>query len=141
MSKNKEKDEEIGYCKPPKSTQFKKGQSGNPKGRPKETFDFDAAYERALQKRVAVHENGRRKKVSKLEAAVTQQANKSAAGDASAVKLLMAWFASRRREARIKQEEGIDYGEVNVITHLYMTPEEIRAKKRELEMEMPEDSD
>ncbi len=28
-------DYEIGYRKPPKSTQFKRGKSGNPKGRPK----------------------------------------------------------------------------------------------------------
>jgi hypothetical protein len=26
---------EVGYGKPPQSTQFKKGKSGNPKGRPK----------------------------------------------------------------------------------------------------------
>ena len=28
-------DYEVGYGKPPKHTRFKKGQSGNPKGRPK----------------------------------------------------------------------------------------------------------
>ena len=28
-------DDKIGYCKPPKHTQFKKGQSGNPSGRRK----------------------------------------------------------------------------------------------------------
>ena len=28
-------DYEVGYKKPPKSTQFQPGQSGNPKGRPK----------------------------------------------------------------------------------------------------------
>lgn len=32
---NKHGDYEVGYGKPPKSKQFKKGQSGNPKGRPK----------------------------------------------------------------------------------------------------------
>ena len=26
---------EVGYGKPPKATRFKKGQSGNPKGRPR----------------------------------------------------------------------------------------------------------
>ena len=35
--KNKSSDSySVGYKKPPKNTQFKKGQSGNPKGRPKE---------------------------------------------------------------------------------------------------------
>jgi hypothetical protein len=28
---------EVGYAKPPKSSQFSKGVSGNPKGRPRET--------------------------------------------------------------------------------------------------------
>jgi hypothetical protein len=28
-------DYEVGYKRPPKNSQFKKGQSGNPKGRPK----------------------------------------------------------------------------------------------------------
>lgn len=30
------KDYEVGYRKPPKPSQFKKGQSGNPRGRPKD---------------------------------------------------------------------------------------------------------
>lgn len=35
MSNAKKKDYEIGYGRPPKSGQFKSGQSGNPNGRPK----------------------------------------------------------------------------------------------------------
>ena len=31
------KDKKVGYKKPPKKTQWKKGQSGNPKGRPKKS--------------------------------------------------------------------------------------------------------
>lgn len=35
MKPKDEKEYEVGYKKPPKNYQFKKGQSGNPKGRPK----------------------------------------------------------------------------------------------------------
>ena len=35
MSDTEKDDYEIGYGKPPKTTRFKKGQSGNPRGRPK----------------------------------------------------------------------------------------------------------
>lgn len=38
-------DDRIGYKKPPKKTQFKKGKSGNPKGRPKKAKpDFDEYF-------------------------------------------------------------------------------------------------
>lgn len=40
MTKSK-KDKGTGYKKPPKETQWKKGQSGNPKGRPKKSAKKD----------------------------------------------------------------------------------------------------
>ena len=42
MSDDKTLDDyEVGYGKPPKNTQFRKGVSGNPRGRPKKSLDFD----------------------------------------------------------------------------------------------------
>ena len=42
MSDDKTPDDyEVGYGKPPKNTQFRKGVSGNPRGRPKKAPDFD----------------------------------------------------------------------------------------------------
>ena len=51
MSKKSKKpnaDYEVGFGKPPKATQFKGGQSGNPKGRPKESVSFALKLEKAM---------------------------------------------------------------------------------------------
>ena len=79
----------IGYGKPPRHTRFKKGQSGNPTGRPKGTPNFATALEQALNEQVVVNEGGQRRTVSKLEATVAQLVNKAAMGDLRATKQLL----------------------------------------------------
>ena len=79
---------EVGFGKPPKHAQFKKGQSGNPKGRPKGSLNLAAVLERILREKVVLNENGRRKVVTKFDAAMTQLANKAAFGDSQAVRYL-----------------------------------------------------
>jgi hypothetical protein len=94
-----EKTEEVGYRNPPRSTRFKPGQSGNPKGRPKGTLNMATVLERTLRERVVVNENGKRKTVSKLEAAAKQLANKAASGDLKALQLLTALVRSAEERA------------------------------------------
>lgn len=79
----------IGYRKPPQRSQFKKGQSGNPTGRPKGTPNFVTALERALGEQVVVNEGGQRYTVNKLEATVKQLVNKATMGDARATQQLL----------------------------------------------------
>jgi hypothetical protein len=79
---------DIGYGKPPKHTQFTKGRSGNARGRPKGTLNLATVLQRTLREKVVINENGSRKTITKLEAAITQLVNKAASGDGHAVRYL-----------------------------------------------------
>ena len=83
----------IGFGKPPEHSRFRKGRSGNPKGRPKGRRNLATVLERTLQEKVVINENGVRRTVSKLEAAVKQLVNKAAAGDLAALRQLTALAA------------------------------------------------
>jgi len=82
----------IGYKNPPHETRFKKGQSGNPKGRPKGSIDPLCVLRKALNDTVIVNEGGNRRKLTKLDVMLTQIVNKAAAGDLSAMKFLMPYI-------------------------------------------------
>ena len=83
---NHPSDYQIGYGKPPRHTRFKKGQSGNPKGRPKRPDSFAQLARRTFNERIAIRENGERRTISKLEAVLKQLVNKAATGDARATR-------------------------------------------------------
>jgi hypothetical protein len=80
---------EIGYGRPPRSTQFQKGRSGNPKGRPKGSKSLAAVLAQMGRQRVKVTVNGRIRQISKLEAVLTQLSNKAANGDLKAIRELL----------------------------------------------------
>jgi hypothetical protein len=93
MSTDPAQDYEVGYSKPPRQHRFAKGRSGNPSGRPKaKSRDLPTLLRRALDEKVIVNENGRRKAVPKIEAMTKQLVNKAAAGDRHSIKLLMDWL-------------------------------------------------
>lgn len=89
MSNAGKTDYSVGYGKPPKSTQFKKGQSGNPKGRPRGSLSLMTVIERELNSKVTVTEQGQQKKVRKKEVVAKQLVNKAASGDLKATNLVL----------------------------------------------------
>jgi hypothetical protein len=79
----------VGYARPPLTTRFRKGVSGNPRGRPKGARNFASVVAATLGERLVVTENGRRKRITKLEAAVKQLVNRAAGGEARSIQLLI----------------------------------------------------
>ncbi len=99
-------EETVGYRHPPKHSQFKKGMSGNPAGRKKGARTLNQEVYEALSERVPVIQNGQRRTMTKLRAALTQTFNKAAAGDAKATKLLVELARQSDNDEALKQMIG-----------------------------------
>jgi Family of unknown function (DUF5681) len=63
---------EVGYGKPPKTNQFRKGRSGNPRGRTPGQENLIAVFKRVATKRVRVSDNGVVRTLSMAEAVIAQ---------------------------------------------------------------------
>ena len=89
MPPDNQRDYEVGYRKPPGHTRFKKGRSGNPKGRPAGAKNLSTLLSEALNEPVVVTENGGHRKITKRQAIITQLVNRSATADLRAIKILL----------------------------------------------------
>ena len=102
-------EDRVGPGRPPKHSQFRKGQSGNPNGRPKGTLNVATVLEKILREKVVVNENGQRRTITKLEAALKQLVNKALMGDMgafmSAFKVLSALVHSAEEEVQVQDRE------------------------------------
>jgi hypothetical protein len=83
-SSNRQKQLAVGYGKPPIHTQFRKGESGNPKGRPKVRKRIGTIFADQLRRRITVSENGKSYTIDRQEAFIIQTLNKAIKGDARA---------------------------------------------------------
>jgi hypothetical protein len=91
---DKPKNSKSGYKNPPKHSQFKKGQSGNPKGRPKyksadKLTDIYDVLPRVLGHPVNMTIEGKKEKVSIFEACLFSAGFKAAGGNLSASKMIL----------------------------------------------------
>jgi hypothetical protein len=78
-----------GYRNPPKHSQFRKGISGNPSGRPKGPIDIVKIFERVLTKRVQLSATERRKYGPLLEAIIMRTAGLALKGEVTAIRLIL----------------------------------------------------
>jgi Family of unknown function (DUF5681) len=89
MSKLIGDDYAVGYGKPPASTQYRKGQSGNRTGRPKGANNLKTDLLEELGEKVTLKEGTRTKKVTKQRAMVKTIVAKTLKGESRAATTLI----------------------------------------------------
>lgn len=82
-------DYEVGYGRPPKHTQFQRGRSGNPSGRPKGSQSMPRILEEVVGERIAIQKNGRIKKVTQKKALLMKELQLALQGDKTARKTMI----------------------------------------------------
>ncbi|HYU45565.1 MAG TPA: DUF5681 domain-containing protein [Terriglobales bacterium] len=107
--------EKVGYGKPPKATQFKKGKSGNPKGRPKGSLNLATDLAAELGEQITVREDGRPRRVSKQRALIKSLMAKALQGDVRATAALLALYARVITETPEDQNDPIESDELQIL--------------------------
>ncbi|GHB04159.1 hypothetical protein GCM10009069_28350 [Algimonas arctica] len=79
----------VGYMRPPQAGQFKKGRSGNPKGRPKGARNFATYLTEMLDATLSLSENGKTRRVTTVQASLAKLRAKALGGDTRALEKLL----------------------------------------------------
>jgi len=77
----------AGYCNPPKHSQFKKGKSGNPKGRPKGSQNLGSLVQATFDHKLTTTVNGKLTKMPLIQALITKLVATALNGNHAAMKL------------------------------------------------------
>ena len=110
MAKNRKRvsgtAQKVGRGNPPKHTQFRKGTTGNPKGRPKGSKNLSTYLMEAARDQVSATVGGKTRKISKIQATAMQLATKAAGGDQAAIGKFLDWMDEiETRAAAVKPSQ------------------------------------
>jgi hypothetical protein len=100
--KRRESEYAVGYGRPPVHSRFKKGQSGNPKGRRKGSRNLKTEIKQIVSKPVTVRDGETERKVSMAAANVLAHGVKGAKGDVRSANL----FLNVTRTVGLLEEDG-----------------------------------
>jgi hypothetical protein len=101
----------VGYRKPPLHTRFKKGQSGNPRGRPSGAMNLTRLLLEALKQRVAISDDGKCRKIPRHKLGMDRLAEKFAKGDPFAISTVLDILLPSERRAVSEAVERPPLGE------------------------------
>jgi Family of unknown function (DUF5681) len=117
----------AGYGKPPPHSRFRKGQSGNPRGRPKGSHR-NAPFEAILGQTVTVREEGNERRTSASEAFLLQLAKRGLEGDSFAARMAVQAMADARQSNLTGQMEQV------TIVHWIVAPGSVNSALEPLRM-------
>ena len=103
--------EGVGFGKPPKSTQFRKGSSGNPRGRPRGR-KREIPHDHLLGQIVTIREDGRERRVTAAEAFLLQLTKKGLEGCSASARASLASIEQARAS---RQEPAGDQEIIRIV--------------------------
>ena len=81
-------DNDVGYGKPPKHSQWKKGQSGNPSGKKKKELSIQEKLLKLAGEEIPVQKNGVTMSMSRMDAALMTSFGNAIKGDLPSLKFI-----------------------------------------------------
>lgn len=122
---SKSKSELVGYRRPPKSGQFKKGVSGNPGGRPRGSRNMRSVFRDVMRQKISVTENGKTRRIPALEVMLRRLANEAMRSDPRALRLILPMIEryADATEAEPGTDELMAEDEIILARHLGRPPE------------------
>ncbi|MDA3889745.1 MAG: DUF5681 domain-containing protein [Allgaiera sp.] len=120
----------AGYQRPPTAARFQKGQSGNPKGRPRSRHR-GAPYEAVLGQMVTIRDGAVERQVTAEEAFLLQLTKRGLEGDGPAARAAMDAIAGART-GRPDSARGVDI--VTGIVIVSVSPQSVNAAMEPLRM-------
>ena len=96
----------IGYGKPPMGSRYKKGQSGNPSGRPKGSVSLHHRFLKEAERVVKIKSGGKLEKIPKIDVIIRRVLEAAMLGKPEAQRLALAYLLN----AQAAQNAGADDG-------------------------------
>ena len=90
----------VGYKRPPPASRFKKGQSGNPKGRPSGAPTTSELFAREAGRLITIKSGDKLRQIPKREALVRRLIDMALQGDLAAARLALPHIFGAEAEAR-----------------------------------------
>jgi Family of unknown function (DUF5681) len=118
----------VGYGKPPRTTRFQRGRSGNPQGRPKDTRKLATDLAAELGERITVREEGRSRRISKQRALIKSLMAKALQGDVRANATILALYARIICEPADDATDEIQVDELQILRRF--APRLLKSRQR-----------